>query len=1120
MKSEKKKIPAYLVKENYQGRRRRLRGEIVSLNEADQTADMVVEGKLYKDVPSAKIVVNEAFVHDLKALRKSDKPENKKIQAYLVKENYQGRKIRVKGEIVSLNEADQTADMIMMGKLYKDIPASNIVINEAFMDDLKAMGKKVGKKVSDVKNVVVDKAKDFWAKALTSIEKVKGKLVALFNGQVRANSPLLIAQQMKKQPGFGIWLPESEKALAEENGISIPEYDVDEVIQDNPEDLEELNNFLRIFADNYKNSEMTLEESWGSENAKIKRIEDAWGKAIRMVEFNECLQTGHWPLYPPSPKWSRRETLNEATKSKASKLSASELSKYTEGDEAVNKGGAAYVAKVKNISLNNVSKIIISNLREMIISGEFVPDSLPICIWGPPGVGKTVALKNIVKSMQRISSKILDKIDTESTEENNAAKIAELEQEIKNIKRAGGGYMSKKREAEVENLQTQIDGLKHQKVSGTNRLLNITDDDIDIIDTIEGAEKAFTTDAGWGSDIIMNPALIYITCNGMTKDSFSLPSFSNDEELDDKTKEDKIQSLEKKFGGQINVRTKVKNNPQMLSALDRSMASKTVLEIPKSWLPMYMPTGDKEIDLMLDEETYTMRGMVGAELYNCGVLFIDELARVQADVMNILMILIQARTYEKSWRLGRKWYIAFASNRVGDMDKEIVNKFSWENAFGRRMQHYNVIPKKEEWIEWARSTNPVTGRPNIEIDWIIQLIEQDKSDRIWLSLNDINPETGKNETGGKGIRLTGGANPASWERVSQKLAYLNLFKDMYNDPDGFRYPNGEPLNKKQLWAIKKLKAQGELPPELAGYVKNSRNVDKENVDDILMVVQSIIGTDQEIEDAIRELFNYKSFWTPARCKEVCKNGKTSDPKDNTADPLPMWKRNLDYVREIFELILAEANELLGDPEKAIVEIKDLAVKWICDDSFRGKWDQTSGAWASGVMKDAAEDKNFDWSAIRSGKSWAPKNPFDPAIIYYIIDKFLIKDTKAMTSKINKVYNNIINYAVLVSEQKAENAGSKDINTQFLSELLGDPANGYQNGLLYNVLQSWFIKPAQSASQQIDFSNIDLQGTSEDDVRDKIIDLMSNLISRYASEFVWRRPKNIYDEVANQSKLEL
>lgn len=109
------------------------------------------------------------------------------------------------------------------------------------------------------------------------------------------------------------------------------------------------------------------------------------------------------------------------------------------------------------------------------------------------------------------------------------------------------------------------------------------------------------------------------------------------------------------------------------------------IDIPKSWLPVYIPTGDPEIDKQLDEAL------------GKGVLFLDELSRANEAVQNTCLKLVNQRIIGDA-KIGSKWVVISASNRSVD-DPDTLP--SWSSALGNRFQNYNYVPNFEEWKEWA-----------------------------------------------------------------------------------------------------------------------------------------------------------------------------------------------------------------------------------------------------------------------------------------------------------------------------------------------------------------------------------------------------------------------------------
>lgn len=109
------------------------------------------------------------------------------------------------------------------------------------------------------------------------------------------------------------------------------------------------------------------------------------------------------------------------------------------------------------------------------------------------------------------------------------------------------------------------------------------------------------------------------------------------------------------------------------------------IDIPKSWLPVYTPTGDPEKDKKLDEAL------------GKGVLFLDELSRANEAVQNTCLKLVNQRIIGDAV-IGSQWIIISASNRAID-DPETLPQ--WSSALGNRFKQVNYVPKYEEWKEWA-----------------------------------------------------------------------------------------------------------------------------------------------------------------------------------------------------------------------------------------------------------------------------------------------------------------------------------------------------------------------------------------------------------------------------------
>ena len=112
------------------------------------------------------------------------------------------------------------------------------------------------------------------------------------------------------------------------------------------------------------------------------------------------------------------------------------------------------------------------------------------------------------------------------------------------------------------------------------------------------------------------------------------------------------------------------------------------VDLPKTWLPVYKPTGDDEEDQILSDKCGE------------GLLFIDELSRAKDDVLNILLPLINEGEFN-GYKVGNKWTIMVASNRMED-DK---GQNTLGTALSNRFIQYHYEPTVESWLQWAEKQN-------------------------------------------------------------------------------------------------------------------------------------------------------------------------------------------------------------------------------------------------------------------------------------------------------------------------------------------------------------------------------------------------------------------------------
>lgn len=108
-------------------------------------------------------------------------------------------------------------------------------------------------------------------------------------------------------------------------------------------------------------------------------------------------------------------------------------------------------------------------------------------------------------------------------------------------------------------------------------------------------------------------------------------------------------------------------------------------DVPKTWLPVYKPTGDSIKDAHLDEAC------------GKGLLFVDELSRATPQVLNVILPLVNEGLFN-GYKLGSGWTIVVASNRAED---EMSGQSTIGNALSNRFAQVYYEPTVNSWRKWA-----------------------------------------------------------------------------------------------------------------------------------------------------------------------------------------------------------------------------------------------------------------------------------------------------------------------------------------------------------------------------------------------------------------------------------
>ena len=167
--------------------------------------------------------------------------------------------------------------------------------------------------------------------------------------------------------------------------------------------------------------------------------------------------------------------------------------------------------------------------------------------------------------------------------------------------------------------------------------------------------------------------LIVKTLSNETPDNFTLPDYVEDMQDED------FEKLSKDLNKEESV----------IRKLYKYIGGRKSVDVPKTWLPVYKPTGDKEVDDYLDKKCGN------------GLLFIDELSRATAQVLNVMLPLINEGNFN-GYQLGSGWTIICASNRAQDEDG---GQERLGNALSNRFLQVHYEPTVHTWRKWADKQN-------------------------------------------------------------------------------------------------------------------------------------------------------------------------------------------------------------------------------------------------------------------------------------------------------------------------------------------------------------------------------------------------------------------------------
>lgn len=728
------------------------------------------------------------------------------VEGYIDHE-YKGKKLRLYGQILAINEGDNTARMKFENG-YEDngIPLEAIVLSEGAIDKIKSGLVSLGSKAKEAFRVIGGFCKTMW----------NGIVMPVVNSVMIGQ----LAQKNLLPAAVGFYPSSDTEENAKSAGVSIASKDAE--VDDYSEDI---NGFWRKIVDSLKGkanesgSEIIMSEV---KEAYLKAVEEdpKYGKTmVKMLEsnpsFNKFFSDSFlYERYFGKKNWEHllEYTANQDDKAgiysykseNIPEMSLQDIVRtvmtqlkiaFNEGEfdwadkEMVNslyKDFAGQFAELiaeedPNLSVDEIRAQAKTRARAQIKELQrrgSLKGTKPLMIWGAPGIGKTSIIQQ-TRSMfteatggrQHINmiEVVLSKMEHDDfglpsltgVGANGEARAEDAPQSWLPIWKTSGNAEEDKRRNQAANLM------------GNYR------ENFDFDSNKGGSAVTMTNDKfgkiGADTDVESDNAQFHQDPDkAVEKDPSQFRENGTPIDIPETGKP--FKAVISKIDGETYVYQQdgtLRPNPvKKRKKLHEMLFTTLEKNIMKSLNEGYFDNDSFDLDNDEAQESLAQSKIIT----DGGIIFFDELTRAKKGVMNVIMNLINDRKYGEGWQLGSHWIIVCAGNRFYEMPG-VEN--TWEEAFGTRFLQMTYVPQFEDWVKWAQGydLDPATGHWKTKKSGA-QRIDQDILDFLISrksargQANNAWYESREDENVDKSKASKIYANPRSWETAS------NLIYDM------------------------------------------------------------------------------------------------------------------------------------------------------------------------------------------------------------------------------------------------------------------------------------------------------------------------------------------------------